>query len=72
MEKNRVLRRTALSRLFVRLVPESGIKAAVDDTLRALEKSGEAEKIFLKWYGPGTKANFDKRSFKFETDEIGR
>ena len=38
----------------------------------ALEKSGEAEKIFLKWYGPGTKANFDKRSFKFETDEIDR
>jgi len=51
---------------------ESGVKAAVDDTLRALEKSGEAEKIFLKWYGPGTKANFDKRSFKFETDKIDR
>ena len=51
---------------------ESGVKVAVDDTLRALEKSGEAEKIFLKWYGPGTKANFDKRSFKFETDEIDR
>jgi len=51
---------------------ESGVKAAVDDTLRALEKSGEAGKIFRKWYGPGTKANFDKRSFKFETDEIDR
>ena len=51
---------------------ETGVKTAVDDTLRALEKSGEAERIFLKWYGPGTKANFDKRSFKFETDEIDR
>ena len=51
---------------------EKGVKAAVDDALRALENSGEAEKIFLKWYGPGTRANFDKRSFKFETDEIDR
>jgi polar amino acid transport system substrate-binding protein len=51
---------------------EKGVKAAVDDTLRALEKSGEAEKIFFKWYGPGTKANLDKRAFKFETDEIDR
>jgi polar amino acid transport system substrate-binding protein len=51
---------------------EKGVKTAIDDTLRALEKSGEAEKIFLKWYGPGTKTNFDKRSFKFETDEIDR
>jgi polar amino acid transport system substrate-binding protein len=51
---------------------EKGVKTAIDDTLRALEKSGEAEKIFLKWYGPGTKANFDKRPFKFETDEIDR
>jgi len=51
---------------------EEGVKTAVDATLRALEKSGEAEMIFLKWYGPGTTANFDKRSFKFETDEIDR
>jgi len=49
---------------------EKGVKTAVDDTLRALEKSGEAEKIFLKWYGPGTKTNLNKRSFKFETDKI--
>jgi polar amino acid transport system substrate-binding protein len=51
---------------------ENGVKTAVDDTLRALEKSGQAEKIFFKWYGPGTKTNFDKRSFKFETDKIDR
>lgn len=51
---------------------EKGVKTAIDDTLRALEKSGEAERIFRKWYGPGTKANFNKREFKFETDEIDR
>jgi polar amino acid transport system substrate-binding protein len=51
---------------------ERRVKTAVDDALRALEKSGEAEKIFRKWYGPGTKANLDKRPFKFETDQIDR
>ncbi|CAN7584722.1 ABC transporter substrate-binding protein [Variovorax sp. LjRoot290] len=49
---------------------ETGLKAVVDDTLRELEKSGEAEKIFFKWYGPKTKSGFDKRSFKIETDKI--
>ncbi len=51
---------------------ENGVKISVDGTLRALEKSGQAEKIFFKWYGPGTKTNFDKRSFKIETDKIDR
>ena len=51
---------------------EVGVKTAVDDALRALEKSGEAEKIFFKWYGPGTRSNLGKRAFKFETDEIAR
>ena len=49
---------------------ETGIKTVVDDTLRELEKSGQAEKIFFKWYGPTTKTKFDKRPFKFETDKI--
>ena len=49
---------------------EAGVKAAVDDTLRALEKSGEAEKIFLKWYGPNSRLKFPSRSFKIETDQI--
>ncbi|CAN7596914.1 MULTISPECIES: ABC transporter substrate-binding protein [unclassified Variovorax] len=49
---------------------ETGLKAVVDETLRELEKSGEAEKIFFKWYGPKTKSGFDKRSFKIETDKI--
>jgi polar amino acid transport system substrate-binding protein len=49
---------------------ETGIKAVVDDTLRELEKSGQAEKIFLKWYGPTTKSKFDRRPFKIESDKI--
>ncbi|MDR6857212.1 ABC transporter substrate-binding protein [Variovorax guangxiensis] len=49
---------------------ESGLKKVVDDTLRELEKSGEAEKIFFKWYGPKTKSGFETRSFKIETDKI--
>jgi polar amino acid transport system substrate-binding protein len=42
----------------------------VDDALRELEKSGEAEKIFFKWYGPKTKSGFETRTFKIETDKI--
>jgi len=49
---------------------ETAVKTAVDDTLRELEKSGEAEKIFLKWYGPNTPLKFPKRDFKINTDKI--
>jgi len=49
---------------------ESGVKAAVDETLRELEKSGEADKLFLKWYGPGTRVGFPKRYFKIDSDKV--
>ena len=49
---------------------EPALKAVVDDTLRQLESSGEAEKLFFKWYGPSTKLQFDKRSFKIDSDKI--
>jgi polar amino acid transport system substrate-binding protein len=49
---------------------ESSLKAVVDSTLRELEKSGEAEKLFIKWFGPGTKVNYPKRTFKLESDQI--
>ncbi|WP_326533728.1 ABC transporter substrate-binding protein [Pseudorhodoferax sp.] len=49
---------------------EAGFKAVVDDTLRALEKSGDAEKLYQKWFGAGTKTNSGTRTFKFETDKI--
>jgi polar amino acid transport system substrate-binding protein len=49
---------------------EKALKAQVDGVLRELESSGAAEKLFLKWYGPTTKLQFDKRSFKIDTDQI--
>jgi polar amino acid transport system substrate-binding protein len=49
---------------------EKGLKSVVDGVLRELESSGEADKLFVKWYGPGTKLQFDKRSFKIESDRI--
>ena len=49
---------------------EKSLKAVVDQTLRELEASGAAEQLFNKWYGPGTRANIAKRSFKISTDKI--
>ena len=49
---------------------EKGLKAAVDSALRDLESSGEAEKLFFKWFGPTTKLQFEKRSFKINSDKL--
>jgi len=49
---------------------EPALKSLVDETLRELEKSGEAEKLFLKWYGPATRLKFDKREFRIDSDRI--
>jgi len=50
---------------------ETAVKTAVDDALRNIEKSGEANKIFLKWYGPDSKLKlFPKRDFKIDSDKI--
>ena len=49
---------------------EAGLKKAVDQVLRGLEKSGEAEKLFFKWYGPTSNVKFQKRTFKIESDKI--
>lgn len=49
---------------------EKGLKALVDGVLRELESSGAAEKLFVKWYGPATKLQFDQRSFKIDSDRI--
>ena len=49
---------------------EPALKGVIDSTLRGLESSGEADKLFLKWYGPTTKLQFDKRSFKIDSDKI--
>jgi polar amino acid transport system substrate-binding protein len=49
---------------------ETGLKAVVDETLRELEKAGDGDKLYKKWFGIGTKTNSGTRSFKFETDKI--
>lgn len=42
---------------------EAGFKAQVDQALAALEASGEADRIFTKWFGPDTVYGL-KRDFK--------
>jgi polar amino acid transport system substrate-binding protein len=49
---------------------EKALKTVVDGVLRELEKSGDADKLFVKWYGPATKLQFDKRSFRIDSDKI--
>jgi len=49
---------------------EKALKTLVDSVLRDLESSGEAEKLFVKWYGPATKLQFEKRTFKISSDQI--
>ncbi|KMN24728.1 amino acid ABC transporter substrate-binding protein [Pseudomonas helleri] len=57
--------------LALALPKDSGdLKVAVDKTLARLESSGEAEKLYLKWYGPGTKSNQAERHFKIDSDQV--
>ena len=49
---------------------ETSLKKVVDQTLSELESSGGAEKLFVKWYGPGTKTNFDRRPFRIDSDKV--
>ncbi|KAJ27712.1 amino acid ABC transporter substrate-binding protein [Pseudomonas aeruginosa M10] len=46
------------------------LKQLVDSTLAGLERSGAAEQLYLKWYGPGTKSNLSERHFKIDSDRI--
>ena len=49
---------------------EPAFKKQVDDVLLGMEKSGEAQKLFDKWFGPNTKMAFPQRTFKISTDKI--
>lgn len=49
---------------------ETGVKTLIDAELRDLEKSGEAQKLFFKWYGPTSNLKFTVRNFKIESDKI--
>jgi len=49
---------------------ETGLKTLIDAELRDLEKSGDAQKLFIKWYGPTSNLKFETRNFKFDSDRI--
>lgn len=49
---------------------EKRLKAEVDAALSSLEKGGEADKLFVKWYGPDTRLKFPKRTFKIDSDKV--
>jgi polar amino acid transport system substrate-binding protein len=49
---------------------EPGMKAAVNAALRELESSGEAQKLFFKWFGPGTRLQYSTRTFRIESDRV--
>ena len=50
---------------------ETATKQAVDEALRSFEKSGEANKVFQKWYGPESRPKlFPTRNFKIDSDKI--
>lgn len=49
---------------------ETQFKALVDGVLRDLEKNGQAEQLFVKWYGPETRLKFPKRTFKIDSDKV--
>ncbi|AVT11656.1 ABC transporter substrate-binding protein [Paracidovorax avenae] len=46
------------------------LRDQVNQVLRGMEASGEAEKLFMKWFGPTTKMRYEVRPFKMETDRI--
>lgn len=46
---------------------EPRFKGAVNQALLQIESSGEAEKIFATWFGPGTKEPMP-RTFKIQAD----
>ncbi len=73
MQKDYVILRQSISTEAVALglrKDEPALKAAVDAALREYEASGEAEKLFFKWFGPGTRLQYPTRSFKIESDRI--
>jgi len=49
---------------------EVKLKQLIDGVLREVEKTGEAEKLFVKWYGPATRLKFPSRNFKIDSDKV--
>jgi len=49
---------------------EPALLAVVNDALRELEVSGRAQGLFFKWFGPGTRLQYQTRSFNIDIDRI--
>ncbi|MFP3891954.1 ABC transporter substrate-binding protein [uncultured Ralstonia sp.] len=49
---------------------EPAFHEQVNKVLLGMEASGEAQKLFDKWFGPTTKMAFPQRTFKISTDKI--
>lgn len=49
---------------------ESRLKAEVDAALRGLEASGQAEALYQRWFGAGTKLRLGPRAFKLDRDTL--
>ncbi len=49
---------------------EPRLKAEVDAALRGLEASGQAEALYQRWFGAGSKLRLGPRGFKLERDTL--
>ncbi|MFT3906489.1 MAG: ABC transporter substrate-binding protein [Steroidobacteraceae bacterium] len=49
---------------------EPALKNAIDNALRDIEKTGEAEQIWRRWFGPDSRLKIPTRNFKFDTDKV--
>jgi len=49
---------------------EPAFREQVNKVLLDMEASGEAQKLFDKWFGPATSMHFAQRSFKISSDKI--
>ncbi|AEG68473.1 ABC transporter substrate-binding protein [Ralstonia solanacearum] len=49
---------------------EPAFREQVNKVLLGMEASGDAQKLFDKWFGPTTKMAFPQRTFKISTDKI--
>jgi polar amino acid transport system substrate-binding protein len=49
---------------------EPALKTLVNDALRELEQSGQAQQLFFKWFGPTSRLKYRTRSFKIDSDRI--
>jgi polar amino acid transport system substrate-binding protein len=49
---------------------EPAFKASVNASLEELESNGQAERLFMQWYGPETRLKFQQRTFRIESGPL--